>query len=128
MACWALGTHACSQSATCDPWEMWDGGGRGRGKEQEEDVSPCPPTPPAECAVNSYRLGSYEGIIPRMSSCAKRAGYLCDSGCWGHWWRIPRSYVQLPFPRIPSLTTDRVSLFTTHRVLRAMAPDAGKVQ
>lgn len=102
---WAFGTRAHSQGATRDPWEMWDGGGRGR-------VSPLAP-PAAERAANSCRLGSCEGIIPGMSSCVKRAGYLCDSGCWGHWWWIPWSYVQLPFPRIPGLTADRVSLFTT---------------
>lgn len=76
-------------------------------------MSPLAPPQPAERVVNSCRLGSCEGIIPGMSSCAKRAGYSCDSGCWGHRWRIPRSYAQLPFPRIPGLTADRVSPFTT---------------
>lgn len=54
--------------------------GRGKGAG-----AGCPPESPcsSDCAVNSCWLGSCESIIPRMSSCAKRAGYPCDSGCWG---------------------------------------------
>lgn len=43
----------------------------------------------------------------------------------GHHWRIPWSYVQLPFPRIPGLTADRVSLFTSPLSAQGRGSDAG---
>lgn len=43
----------------------------------------------------------------------------------GHRWPIPWSYVQLPFPRIPGLTADQVSLFTSPLNAQGCGSDAG---
>lgn len=110
---WAFGTcvlPGCNAQSMGNVGWWQEAKGKGAGGER---CSPSPSPRPAKRAANSCRLGSCESIIPGMSSCTKRAGYSCDSRCWGHRWRIPRSYAQLPFPRIPGLTADRVSLFTT---------------